>query len=536
MKLTTKAISFLLLLLTNTWLYGQVTEEKILEQISHIGKSISENEGQLIDKEIEQFKVLIKTIPKEEKQLKAVAYAKVGHQLSDKNYVLEATYFYEQALKYRQKAGEYVPIRWALKSLYQNSLDKEDFKSAADYTYQWAKLWKENIETEAWKKAYSTDYWNYKTSQQAFAEDYFQRIEEVGNFGYRKPMEKSKKERDKRCKYAAEMTEHYLEKYNSLYPMFPSEGEILIPFYRDIILKYFKAGNTKKGRYWEKKTLKILSKYRSGQEVAGHIRHLMTIYRNGVSVEESVRASALYAKANEKIKQFDQMGFAYRYAGLTYLEKHRYVESIRAFAEAIKMNRKYGLEKDVIQSYGGVDRAVNQLAKYQDSTALLACQQWKEGYSLKGLSGEDIAVIDAKVNYLSFEWYLDMTYNEYSDRKEFGGVIFKGKRHGKWTWWSRWTGKVEKEITYKDGKLDGVSIHYYGNGNKQKELFYVEGKAEGLQRIYYENGVLGFKSNFKEGKKDGKAFYYTEKGELKKIEIWENGTLIETNNNPTSEG
>ena len=49
-------------------------------------------------------------------------------------------------------------------------------------------------------------------------------------------------------------------------------------------------------------------------------------------------------------------------------------------------------------------------------------------------------------------------------------------------------GKIKREGTYKDGKLNGVFTEYYENGNKKSKGVFKDGKLDGSLRKWYENG------------------------------------------------
>ena len=55
--------------------------------------------------------------------------------------------------------------------------------------------------------------------------------------------------------------------------------------------------------------------------------------------------------------------------------------------------------------------------------------------------------------------------------------------------------KVEKEINYKDGKLEGRMISYFENGKVEKEEQYKDGKEDGQWTYYFENGQIEKEEN-----------------------------------------
>jgi hypothetical protein len=83
------------------------------------------------------------------------------------------------------------------------------------------------------------------------------------------------------------------------------------------------------------------------------------------------------------------------------------------------------------------------------------------------------------------EWYENgkKKNHQFFLLQEEGGSMYTGK----WTYWYE-NGKKKEEITYKDGKLDGLETWWYKNGQKHKELTYKDGEPDGLVTWWYENG------------------------------------------------
>ena len=55
------------------------------------------------------------------------------------------------------------------------------------------------------------------------------------------------------------------------------------------------------------------------------------------------------------------------------------------------------------------------------------------------------------------------------------------------------------EEYYKDGKLNGLSILWYENGQKELENHYKDGKLNGLGTCWHENGQIAGEGFFKDG-------------------------------------
>ena len=80
-------------------------------------------------------------------------------------------------------------------------------------------------------------------------------------------------------------------------------------------------------------------------------------------------------------------------------------------------------------------------------------------------------------------------------------------------------GKLEHEISYKNGKIEGLAKEYYPNGKLKSEENYVDGQLNGKAITYYENGNIEYEENYKDGKLEGEIVFYDENGnmELKAI-------------------
>jgi len=60
-------------------------------------------------------------------------------------------------------------------------------------------------------------------------------------------------------------------------------------------------------------------------------------------------------------------------------------------------------------------------------------------------------------------------------------------------------GQKEWEVTYKDGKEDGLVTQWYENGKKQLEVTFKDGGPDGLWTLWYENGKKKEEKTFKDG-------------------------------------
>lgn len=123
----------------------------------------------------------------------------------------------------------------------------------------------------------------------------------------------------------------------------------------------------------------------------------------------------------------------------------------------------------------------------------------------------------------------------------YTGIFFKHHKNG----------KLQSEVSYKYGKLNGVMKGWFENGKPMLERYYKYGTKHGVSKIWYkngqpqsemnhENGVLkgvmkGWHDNgqlkstcsFKHGKKHGVARFWSRNGELEAEETYKDGKFIE---------
>ena len=62
-------------------------------------------------------------------------------------------------------------------------------------------------------------------------------------------------------------------------------------------------------------------------------------------------------------------------------------------------------------------------------------------------------------------------------------------------------GQKKSEVTFKDGKINGLVTYWYENGEKKSEGTYKNGKKDGLFTWWYGNGKKEYEGTYKNGKK-----------------------------------
>jgi len=73
------------------------------------------------------------------------------------------------------------------------------------------------------------------------------------------------------------------------------------------------------------------------------------------------------------------------------------------------------------------------------------------------------------------------------DKTEVLGPDGDLMRVGKWTTWYE-SGQKQHEVSFKDGKQDGLETYWHENGQKAGEVVYRNGQPDGLVTVWYETG------------------------------------------------
>jgi antitoxin component YwqK of YwqJK toxin-antitoxin module len=92
----------------------------------------------------------------------------------------------------------------------------------------------------------------------------------------------------------------------------------------------------------------------------------------------------------------------------------------------------------------------------------------------------------------------------------YAGKLFTGIGIDMWN-----EKQLKSEISFKNGKIDGVARSYHENGNLQSQRFWKEGKAHGEFKVYSEGGQLVEEGAFKDGQMDSVWKKYFESCKLK---------------------
>lgn len=87
-------------------------------------------------------------------------------------------------------------------------------------------------------------------------------------------------------------------------------------------------------------------------------------------------------------------------------------------------------------------------------------------------------------------------------------------------------GKIESIVHLKDKVRDGDARFFWENGNIKEELSYVNGRVEGLVRKYNENGILQEMFTIENGKREGPTSLFDSTGKYIDDIYYEEGILV----------
>lgn len=160
---------------------------------------------------------------------------------------------------------------------------------------------------------------------------------------------------------------------------------------------------------------------------------------------------------------------------------------------------------------------IEMLVEFTDGT-VTRLQQWQES----GIPKLDIGYMKGKVRAkdVPIDYYADSneslhsgtSISWYENGQKEREVNFKeGKLDGLCNVWHP-NGQKWQEVNWKDGKEIGLATEWYENEQKESEENFKDGKLDGLLTIWYENGVKSGEVNYKDGKKHGLQTEWDEDG------------------------
>lgn len=123
-----------------------------------------------------------------------------------------------------------------------------------------------------------------------------------------------------------------------------------------------------------------------------------------------------------------------------------------------------------------------------------------------------------KIDGMRLIYYPDGTLQE-------SGTYSNDKRNGVSRWYLA-DGSLSIEYNYKNGNMDGIQKTFYSNGNIASEVKAVNNLEEGMYTEYFEKGRVKLEGKYVHGKKEGPWKEYNEDGDLIKTEVYKNNEVV----------
>jgi tetratricopeptide (TPR) repeat protein len=112
----------------------------------------------------------------------------------------------------------------------------------------------------------------------------------------------------------------------------------------------------------------------------------------------------------------------------------------------------------------------------------------------------------------------------YSGAIQGEGTFQNGKVEGLRTMYHK-NGKLAMQRTYSNGIENGLETEYYEDGTLKQKGEFVNGKEEGIWEMYFPNGQIKQRSIFKGGILDGESTAFYSTGKVLAVEIAKNGKI-----------
>lgn len=88
-----------------------------------------------------------------------------------------------------------------------------------------------------------------------------------------------------------------------------------------------------------------------------------------------------------------------------------------------------------------------------------------------------------------------------------------------------WTGQLERQMSYRNEKLEGPSRFWHVDGQIWRQMFYKNGGREGECKIWHANGQLYEQKFYQNDRQEGKSKVWHVDGKLMEQEYYRDGTL-----------
>jgi antitoxin component YwqK of YwqJK toxin-antitoxin module len=83
---------------------------------------------------------------------------------------------------------------------------------------------------------------------------------------------------------------------------------------------------------------------------------------------------------------------------------------------------------------------------------------------------------------------------------------------------------------FKKGIQSGIAESYYIDGSEMAKIVFKDGKKIGYYYKKHQNGKIAYTGDYKNNFKDGKWIMFDEKGDTVKIEVYNEGRLLDSKN------
>ena len=98
------------------------------------------------------------------------------------------------------------------------------------------------------------------------------------------------------------------------------------------------------------------------------------------------------------------------------------------------------------------------------------------------------------------------------------GMIFNGKKHGRWIEWHPEKRRLDENYEY--GLLDGTTSLFYKNGQREWRYTFNKNILDGLYTKWYKNGKRAIEGLFENGHPSGVWVWRNKLGEITKKKIY----------------
>jgi antitoxin component YwqK of YwqJK toxin-antitoxin module len=109
-------------------------------------------------------------------------------------------------------------------------------------------------------------------------------------------------------------------------------------------------------------------------------------------------------------------------------------------------------------------------------------------------------------------------------QKKFEMTFEEGKLQGLANKWHK-NGQIKGQMNFKDGKFEGVESLWYDNGQKKSAHHYQDDKPHGVHISWHANGQKSAEGTTKEGELHGKLIEWHDNGEKQFEHHYNDGEL-----------